>query len=203
MNAYMKSMKIIRKKYDANFTAGGLLYRDFSALSSILNEDDFIEKILEEREQNKLLGIPTESARKRVISELKRRYEIVDSSFWDWYLNVSENEHKLALFYICLKTYPIVFDLHLEVALKKYRTGDDLDAYAVQMKIDELSVTNIEVGSWSKSTLDKINSQYRSTLKDCGLLEGNILTGPSNISESFFEYFDSIGESWFKEMCFK
>ena len=196
-------MKANKQKYDANFTAGGLLYRDFSALSSILAEEDFLEHIQKEREQNSFLGIPTESARKRVISEIKRRYEIVDRSFWDWYLSVSENEKKIALFYICLKTYPIVLDLHLEVALKKYRIGDDLDAYAVQMRMDQLSAMDEEVGSWSESTLDKINSQYRSTLKDCGLLKGEALTTQLNISDSFYEYFDGIGEGWFKEMCFK
>lgn len=196
-------MKISKKKYDANFTAGGLLYRDFSAVSSILGEDDFLEKIQNEREQNLVLGIPTESARKRVISELKRRYEIVPPTFWNWYLSLSEGEQKLALLFICLKTYPIVLDLHIEVALKKFRTGDNLDAYAVQMRMDELSATDEEVDSWSESTLDKINSQYRTTLKDCGLLMGEVLCPPSNIADSFWDYFDGNGEGWFKEMCFK
>lgn len=126
-----------------------------------------------------------------------------NKAFWNWYLSISENEQKLALFYICLKTYPLVLDLHLEVAIKKYRTGDDIDAYAVKMRLDELSGTDEEVGSWSESTLDRINSQYRTALKDCGLLMGESLTAPTNIPESFFEYFDSIGEAWFKEMCFK
>jgi len=192
-----------KRKYDANFTAGGLLFRDFSAVSSILIEKDFLKKIQDEREQNLVLGIPTESARKRVISELKRRYEIVPPTFWNWYLSISEYEQKLALLFICLKTYPIVLDLHIEVGLKKFRTGDNLDAYAVQMRMDELSATDEEVDSWSESTLDKINSQYRTTLKDCGLLTGEDLNPPSNISASFWDYFEGIGEGWFKEMCFK
>jgi len=190
------------KKYDANFTAGGLLYRDFTAVSSILTDKDFLEQIQNEGELNLLLGISTENARKRVISEIKRRYSIVDISFWSWYLTISENEQKLALFYICLKTYPLVMDLHLEVAMKKFKTGDDIDAYTVQMRMDELSATDEEVGSWAESTLEKINSQYRTTLKDCGLLEKESLTSPTDISESFFEFFDSIGDGWFKEMCF-
>ena len=71
------------------------------------------------------------------------------------------------------------------------------------MRIDELSSTDEEVGGWSESTLDKINSQYRTTLKDCGVLTGEVLTAPSNIPDSFWDYFDGLGESWFKEMCFK
>ena len=189
--------------YDANFTAGGLLLRDFTAVSTILTDEDFIGKIQKESELNELLGIPTESARKRVVSEIKRRYGVVNVDFWSWFITITEVEKKLALFFICLKTYPIVLDFHLEVALKKYKTGDDMDAFAIQMRIDELVATNKEVGSWSDSTLDKINSQFRSALKDCGLLKGEKLSLYVNVPDSFWDYFDNIGEGWFKEMCFK
>ena len=191
------------KTYDANFTAGGLLFRDFNSVKTILTEDNFIELIQIESEKNSYLGIPRESSRKRVISEIKRRYKIVSKDFWSWYVSIPENEQKLALFYTCLKTYPIVLDFHLEVSLKKHRIGDELDAFAVQMRIDELIATNEDVGSWSEATLYKINSQYRSTLKECGLLKGTKLISPSDMSDSFFDYFDTIGENWFKELCFK
>jgi len=193
----------MQKNLDANFTAGGLLYNDFVAISSILTSDNFLKEINEEIQVNKLLGIPTESARKRVILEIVRRYEIVSTTFWDWFVTISEMEQKLALFYLCLKTYPIVFDLHMEVGLKKYKLGADLDAFAVKMRLDELSSMNDSVGLWSESTLDKINSQYRTTLKDCGLLTGEVLNAPANIPDSFWDYFDGLDESWFKEMCFK
>jgi hypothetical protein len=193
----------MQKNLDANFTAGGLLYNDFVAISSILTSDNFLKEINEEIQVNKLLGIPTESARKRVILEIVRRYEIVSTTFWDWFVTISEMEQKLALFYVCLKTYPIVFDLHMEVGLKKYKLGADLDAFAVKMRLDELSSMNDSVGLWSESTLDKINSQYRTILKDCGLLMGEVLCPPSNIADSFWDYFEGIGEEWFKEMCFK
>ena len=196
-------MEINRKKYDANFTAGGLLFKEFTSIASILTCNNFIDQIHEECKLNLLLGIQTESARKRVISEIKRRYEIVDESFWEWFSNIIEKEQKLALFYVCLKTYSIVLDLHLEVALKKFRTGSNLDSYSVQMRIHELAATNEEIGDWSTSTLDKINSQYRTTLKDCGLLNGETLLPQSNISDLFWGYFEDIEQGWFKEMCFK
>ena len=196
-------MELNRKKYDANFTAGGLLFREFNSIASILTSNNFIDQIHEESKLNLFLGIQTESARKRVISEIKRRYEIVDESFWKWFSNITEKEQKLALFYVCLKTYSIVLDLHLEVAVKKYRTGSNLDSYSIQMRIHELVATNEEMGDWSTSTLDKINSQYRTTLKDCGLLNGETLIPQSNISDLFWGYFEDIEQGWFKEMCFK
>ena len=196
-------MELNRKKYDANFTAGGLLFREFNSIASILTSNNFIDQIHEESKLNLFLGIQTESARKRVISEIKRRYEIVDESFWKWFSNIREKEQKLALFYVCLKTYSIVLDLHLEVAVKKYRTGSNLDSYSIQMRIHELVAINEEMGDWSTSTLDKINSQYRTTLKDCGLLNVETLIPQSNISDLFWGYFEDIEQGWFKEMCFK
>lgn len=195
-------MIMTSRKFDANFTAGGLLDRDFESISSILIEDDFITLITEEINSNIYIGIPTESARKRVISEVKRRYEAVPKSFWTWFVNLTPSESKLALFYVCLKTYPIVLDFHLEVALKKYRTGSDLNAFSIQMRVDELSAKHEEIESWSETTINKINSQYRTTLKDCGLLDGETLIQPMGISNSFWDYFHTIGEGWFQEMCF-
>ena len=192
-----------KKKFDASFTAGGLFFREFTVLGSILIEDDFLEQLQREKELNLVIGISTESARKRIILELSRRYKMVAIDFWTWFLTIPQKEQKLALFYICLKTYPIVLDLQTEVALKKFRTGDRLKAFSVKMRLDELASIDDEVGSWSDSTLDKINSQYRSTLKDCGLLENDLLNYPAGISESFWDYFDDINESWFKETCFK
>ena len=193
----------MQKNLDANFTAGGLLYNDFVAISSILTSDNFLKEINEEIQVNKLLGIPTESARKRVILEIVRRYEIVSTTFWDWFVTISEMEQKLALFYLCLKTYPIVFDLHMEVGLKNYKLGGQVDAFTVQMRLDELSSMNESVGLWSKSTLEKINSQYRKTLKDCGLMGDGVLLSSFKVSNNFWDYFDEIEEHWFKEMCFK
>ena len=78
-----------------------------------------------------------------------------------------------------------------------------MDSFSVKMRIDELSASNDEVGGWSENTLEKINSQYRSTLKDCGLLYKDTLNVSTNISQAFWDYFDGIGESWFKELCFQ
>ena len=146
-------------KYETNFSARGLLNKEFNRITSLLVEDDFIPRIKEEIKVNELIGIPTEQARKRAIQEIIRRYEAVPKSFWTWFVNLTPSESKLALFYVCLKTYPIVLDFHLEVALKKYRTGSDLNAFSIQMRVDELSAKHEEIESWSETTINKINSQ--------------------------------------------
>lgn len=70
------------KKYDTNFTAGGLLFNEFIALEVLLLSENFEQRISIEEEQNNVMGIATNSARKRIISEIKRRYSLAPDDFW-------------------------------------------------------------------------------------------------------------------------
>lgn len=189
-------------KYDANFTAGGLLHHEFFALKEILLSEKFDEMIKIEEEQNNLLGVATNSARKRIISEIKRRYSNTSSNFWHNFFQWNEVEQKLALFFLCLQTYPLIFDIHFEVTLKKYKTGNKLEAYDIQMRMDEIASNDEEVSKWSDSTLKKINVQYRKAIKDVGLYTGTYLKSESKARSFFWEYFKKNNEYWFLEACF-
>ena len=189
-------------KYDANFTAGGLLHNEFIALESIILGNDFEDSLKLEESQNQFIGINTIAARKRVLSEVKRRIAHVPKEFWEQFFQWNEREQKLALLYVCLKTYRLIFDIHFEVTLKKFKTGSNLDAFGISMFIDELASKDDYVASWSNSTLEKINVQYRKALKDAGLLEDTTLQKPNAINSLFWNYFKETNESWFIEACF-
>lgn len=192
-----------KTKYDANFTAGGLLFNEFKALEEMLVGVKFDQLIKQEEEENNKIGIATSSARKRVIFEIKRRHKAAPNDFWDHFYNWNEDEQKLALFYLCLKTYPLIMDIHLEIALKKYRIGAKLDAYDIQMRFEEIMSTDEEVASWSDATLKKLNVQYRKALRDAGLYStSKRLQKPEKISTQFWNYFKEINEPWFLEACF-
>ena len=190
------------KKYDANFTAGGILYNEFIALKEILMSDQFIELIKIEEEQNNSIGIKTLGSRKRIISEIKRRYSQVSLDFWHNFFEWNEVEQKLGLFFLCLKTYQLVFDIHFEVTLKKFKTGNKLEAYDIQMRIDEITSNDEEVSKWSEKTFNKINVQYRKAIKDIGLYNGTTLKRETKAREIFWDYFKNNNESWFLEACF-
>lgn len=196
-------MTIKNKKYDANFTAGGLLFNEFIALEVLLLSENFEEGIAIEEEQNNVIGIATNSARKRIISEIKRRYHLAPDDFWSHFFVWHEHEQKLALFYLCLKTYPVVLDLHFEVTIKKFKSGNKLDAYDLQMRLDELASNDEDIAKWSESTFNKINVQYRKALKDAGLFDGEKPTNISKVNDHFWNFFNDINESWFLEACFK
>lgn len=190
------------KKYDANFTAGGLLFNEFKALKRLLLSPDFKELIRVEEDQNNVIGIATNSARKRIISEIKRRYDQVNIDFWTHFFKWNEYDQKLGLFYLCLKTYPLVLDIHLEVALKKYRIGSSLKAYDIQMRIEEIMSYDDEVAKWSDATFKKINVQYRKVLRDIEMYNGNKLNSPYKASSIFWGYFKQNNEYWFLKACF-
>ena len=191
------------KKYDANFTAGGILFNEFTALENMLLSEKFEERIAIEEEENNVMGVATNSARKRIISEIKRRYNMTPNDFWIYFFGWNENEQKLALFYLCLKTYPLIFDIHFEVTLKKFKLGAPLDTYSIQMQIDEIASSDEDVATWSDSTYKKINVQYRKALKDVGLWNGERLLEATNASSQFWNYFKDHQEGWFLSACFK
>lgn len=195
-------MIIKSNTFDANFTAGGLLLVEFLAIKSMLIDIDFENKIRIEEAENNVIGIATLSARKRIISEIKRRNSYAPAGFWDYFFNWNEHEMKFGLLFLCFKSYPLIIDIHLEVAIKKFKTGSNMNAYDVQMRLDEIASSNKFVSKWSESTMEKLNAQYRKAIKDVGLYDGLHLHRPTIISQTFWDYFSSINEGWFLNACF-
>lgn len=189
-------------KYDANFTAGGILYNEFTSLKPLLLSDNFEELIKIEEEQNNLMAIATNSARKRIISEIIRRYKTAPNNFWEYFFEWNESEQKLGLFYLCLKTYPLIMDIHLEVSVKKFMVGNQLVLYDIHMRFDEIASMNENVANWSTKTLDKLNSQYRTALKEIGLLTKGTLQKTEKGTTVFWNYFKDNNEQWFLKACF-
>ncbi|WP_405291003.1 BrxA family protein [Algibacter sp. Ld11] len=190
------------QKYDANFTAGGIFFNEFSNLKPYLLEEDFEEIIKNDIEENKILAITTLSARKRIVSEIIRRHKVMSLNFWRFFQDLNELESKLALLFVCLKTYPIVFDLHFQVTVQKQKLGLLLTEYDVQMRLDELASTSVDVESWSETTIKKINTQYRKAIKDAGLFHKETLRQPINVNQTFWVYFKENDDMWFLDACF-
>jgi len=197
-------MKQIPNKttYDASFTVGGILYNEFSNLKNYLLAEDFENIIKNDIEENKLLAIATLSARKRIVLEIIRRHKIMSPIFWNFFQNLNESESKLALFFVSLKTYPIVFDLHFQVTVNRWKLGLELTEYDIQMRLDELSSTSVDVENWSKTTIRKINTRYRKAIEEAGLYTKETVHKPLNISQSFWAYFKENDEIWFLDACF-
>lgn len=92
-------MNKISSKYDANFTAGGLLMNEFLAIKSILLSDSVLEDLKNEIEENKVIGLKTRAARQRIINEITRRVNQVPKPFWNFFYSLNLAEQKQALLY--------------------------------------------------------------------------------------------------------
>lgn len=191
------------KKYSAAFTASALLHNEFCTAKESILAGDFIRQIKEDVLENTRLGIKTQSARKRISQEMVKRYESAPDGFWPFFFSRSEEEQKLALFFLCLKTYGLMLDYHLEVTLKRWKAqSEQIERFDLQMRLDEISSAYPEVDAWSESTKTKTITVYLRTLTEAGLLKNGKLQRPFRISPDFWEYFIKNGESWFLESCF-
>jgi hypothetical protein len=128
--------------------------------------------------------------------------KFTDAEFWDLFNSVSEQHKKIMLFYLVLKTYPLIWELHFEVAYKKFLIGAELDTYSISLFLDSVASKDDYVGGWSDSTLDKLNTQYRKVLTDCGMLDKNVLRPVYGLNTEFWNYFQELGEKWFIQACF-
>lgn len=105
--------------YTAAITGGGFLFEETNILLPLLRATNSEELLHDEKVNNRLLHINAESSRKKAILEIKRRYESMPSSFWDDFLEMSDTDKIVAIFYVILRTYKICFDFHVNVAIKK------------------------------------------------------------------------------------
>jgi len=191
-----------KSNFDANLTAGGLLYAEFDRILHLIDKIDFLEEMKNESKENNSIGIDIEASRKRIISEMVRRYHQAPQGFWEHYIHWNEWERKLALYYLCLKTYPLLYDIHFEVVQKKYKLGLTLNDYDIQMRFDELASLDSDFGNWAEITLYKLNSQIRTILKDSGIYDGQNLKKPNAVGLDFQHYFKKNNEPWFLDAVF-
>lgn len=188
--------------YSAALTGGGFLFNETNILLPLLMSEDSEELLKKEQLENNFLQINRETSRYRAIVEIKRRYNAVRRSFWEDYLQMSEESQKIALFYVILKTYKICFDFHINVTREKWQsisqsvTRDDL-----LMELNEIGSRDEFVDSWTDNTRIKVAAAYLSILRKVGMLDDeNQLHAVKDTNEAM-AYYIKIGEQWFLDAC--
>ena len=189
--------------YSASFTAGSLLYKETTALLPLLLSDNSGLLIKEEIKQNNLLKINSEKARERTVSEIQKRLSFVDHYFWEYYSERQEKEQKLMLFYLCMKTYKLMFDYHFNVTVRQWNSSNPvIEPFLYQMELNEISGKVDLVYNWTNSTKEKTISVYIRILKDIELLNTRTLRLKSvTIEGDFWNYFIKQRELWFLDAC--
>lgn len=187
--------------YCAAITGGGFLFEETDALLPLLTSPDRESLVKDELVNNRILHINAEKSRSKAILEIKRRFEVMPPAFWEDYKSMNEEDRRIALLFVILKTYKILFDFQINVAIKKWNSvSRTIDLQDLAIEINEIAAKDEFVDSWSDSTKSKVASAYLSMLRKCGMMnrEGNLVQlKPSNA-----DFYIRIGEPWFLEACF-
>lgn len=190
--------------YSASFTGAAILFSDMNVAVRMLLEDDSPETIKTLKTDASYIQIKSETARRRVTAEFVKRFRAVPKSFWTRYVELPENEQRLALLYVVLKTYQLLFEFQINLAIPKYNSPDRvLTKNEVSMALNEIASNDEFVDSWSVETRDRASSQYLTILRQSGLVSESTgeLQSPNLPDEALLWYVQS-GEVWFLQACF-
>ena len=187
--------------YSAAITGGGFLFEETDALLPLLKSPDREALVKDELVNNRILHINAEKSRSKAILEIKRRFDVMPPAVWEDYQAMNEDDRRIALLFVILKTYKILFDFQINVTIKKWNSvSRTIDLQDLAMEMNEIAAKDEFVDSWSESTKTKVASAYLSMLRKCGMMnrEGNLVQlKPSNA-----DFYIRIGEPWFLEACF-
>ena len=193
-------MKKIYSPYTAALTGGGFLFEETLTLLPLLQAENSEVLLQEEKVNNNVLHINAETSRKKVITEIRRRYQAVQLSFWDDFKEMNDSDKMIALFYVILKTYKICFDFHVNVTMRKWNSiSKCIDKEDIMMEFNEISAKDEFVDSWSDSTKGKVASAYLTILRKVGMLDmDNRL---HSLTCDNYGFYLAKGEPWFLEAC--
>lgn len=194
----------ITSPYSASITGCGFMYEEMRSLLPMLMSSDRDLLLKEELLTGEHLMMSSERTRSRAIPEFVKRYNAVPKSFWNWFLTLNDKSQRVAMFYVILKTYKIVFDLHINVVLEHWRGVDQrVSRNDLMMEFNEISANDAFVESWSENTKDRVASAVCSVLRKVGLMEEkNFDLKPIDFSDIDSTYYIQNNELWFLEACF-
>ena len=190
--------------YSASFTGAAILFSDMNVAVRMLLEDDSPGTIKTLKTDANYIKIKSSKSRERVTAEFVKRFRAVPKSFWTRYVELPENEQRLALLYVVLKTYQLLFEFQINLAIPKYNSPDRiLTKNEVSMALNEIASKDEFVDSWSAETRDRASSQYLTILRQSGLVSESTgeLQSPNLSDEALLWYIQS-GEVWFLQACF-
>ena len=192
-----------KSPYSASFTARALGYYEMESILPVMLDDSIDDKVRVLSQDSTHLQLATLQSRKRVLAEMLVRFKAVDRSFWDRYVSLGEREKRLALLFVILKSYRLLFELQVNLVIPKYYSPDRVltknDVFAA---ISEVASRDEFVDSWSEDTRNRAASQYVTILRQAGLIDeaSGELREP-NVADDELAYYVRIGEIWFLQAC--
>lgn len=189
--------------YSASFTGAGMVHAETNLIVPLFLEKDPAEVLSIARADMSVLQIKSSLSRDRVAKELLKRYKTMPPAFWEYYLTLGEKEQRVALMFVILKTYRLLFEIQINLVIPKYNSPDRvLTKNDILMALSEIASRDEFVDSWSEETRDRLCSQYLTMLRQGGFINpaNGELQSPDVLDEDYVQYVRS-GDLWFLQAC--
>jgi hypothetical protein len=149
-----------------------------------------------------IFDINSWQGQRRKVAEIKRRLSETDESVWEDLPELSTPERALVLYYCCLKTYPLLFDFHMEAVLPTWRSADrSIGPHDATRFLEERAETHPEIDEWGESTWKKVRQVMLQMLREAGFLRDGSLHQVDR-PDPFWTRFVKVGDLWFLEAAF-
>ena len=196
-------MKKIESIYSAALTGCSFMIDEMTACLPLLMDENSEELMKREVSESNILLMKSQQTRYRAAVEFKRRYAAVPASFWQRYLNMGRPQQLVAMYYVCLKAYRILFDLHINVALKKWKSANrKVTKNDALNEIYEIAANDEFVDSWSDETKDRVASSFLTFMRRAGMLDETDTLQAPKLQETDYRIYLELGDSWFLQACF-
>ena len=196
-------MSKIQSIYSAALTGCGFMIDEMTACLPLLMSPDCDELMKKEVSESNILLMKSQQTRYRASIEFKRRYAAVPETFWQKYQNMSKEQQQVAMYFVCLKTYRILFDLHINVAIRKWKSANrSITKKDAINEIYEIASNEEFVDSWSEETKDRVATSFLTFMRRAGFLDEKDTLQAPKLNEQDYRIYLELGDSWFLEACF-
>lgn len=184
-------------EYTTAFTAGPLMPKRSARIVEAYRQGTPLRDI-----DPSILDINSRGGQQRKSAEIKRRLENTEELVWNDLPELPTPEQTLVLYYCCLKTYPLLFDFHMEAVLPTWRSADrSFGTHDARRFLEQQAESHPEISAWGESTWQKVRQVMLQMLRDAGLLQEGELRRVDR-PKAFWTRFVEVGDLWFLEAAF-
>jgi len=180
------------------------MHGEMNAVLPYLLKDGSAEAIKVIENSVEILPIKSAAARYRITHEMAKRFQAMPRAFWVDYQSFPEPHQKLALFYVILKTYRLLYEFQLNVAVKRFNSANNtLQIDDLWMEFYDIASRDPFVDSWTERTKKTCIQSYLTMLRQVGLLDPETSRLQRiDIAQEAYIPFVQLGELWFLQACF-
>lgn len=158
--------------YSLSFTAASLMHCETERVAELFNEHRDWQKVQQVIVDENILQKETIATCKREFTEIKKRLENITDRELHFMLRCTSDELKLFCFYLCCRTYRLIFEFVSETLREKYLTFD----YSVlnsdyERFIESKRASSIKLQTITEKTISKIKQVIFKILEQAMLLD--------------------------------